>query len=410
MAKAKKEGEKTKTAQKKRYATHITTPNGKRVYLSAKSQEELDKKVAQAKMEMGAGVDIADDTTFAEYARLWIVTYKKPPKIRQNTYDTLNWHLEKNIIPFFGERALREIKPIHIQAFLASLSEYSYSVQAKCLQTVRAIFRSAEDNGLLLKSPVRATDKPGGVKTKEKEALTNEQAAQLLAAVKGTRAYLFCLLALSTGMRRSEILGLMWEDVDFNAGYITVRHSKALAPGRGNSKVSTMLKSESAYRRIPMPLLLRQTLELEHRVSASKFVLSMKDGDSLSKCSYDALWRSVTIRTAGEGKPLGSVHKSNNGEEYTVSLDFHCHPHLLRHTYITQLFESGLDIKEIQYLAGHSTPDMTLRVYTHYRQKSREQETAGKVARAVSYLGGSELKIVNGGTVSERPKLRVVEA
>lgn len=58
-------------------------------------------------------------------------------------------------------------------------------------------------------------------------------------------------------------------------------------------------------------------------------------------------------------------------------------PHLLRHTYITRLFESGLDIKEIQYLAGHTTVDMTLRVYTHYQHETRQQDTANKVCAAL---------------------------
>lgn len=58
-------------------------------------------------------------------------------------------------------------------------------------------------------------------------------------------------------------------------------------------------------------------------------------------------------------------------------------PHALRHTYITRLFEAGLDIKEIQYLAGHSTIDMTLRVYTHYDRLSRNAQTAEKVREAL---------------------------
>ena len=54
-----------------------------------------------------------------------------------------------------------------------------------------------------------------------------------------------------------------------------------------------------------------------------------------------------------------------------------------RPTYITRLFESGLDIKEIQYLAGHTTVDMTLRVYTHYQHETRQQDTANKVCAAL---------------------------
>ena len=61
----------------------------------------------------------------------------------------------------------------------------------------------------------------------------------------------------------------------------------------------------------------------------------------------------------------------------------HITAHILRHTFITRLFEAGLDIKEIQYLAGHSTVDMTLRIYTHYDQRSRSAETAEKVREAL---------------------------
>ena len=61
----------------------------------------------------------------------------------------------------------------------------------------------------------------------------------------------------------------------------------------------------------------------------------------------------------------------------------HVTAHILRHTYVTRLFEAGLDIKEIQYLAGHSTVDMTLRVYTHYDRLNREAGTAAKVRDAL---------------------------
>ena len=63
--------------------------------------------------------------------------------------------------------------------------------------------------------------------------------------------------------------------------------------------------------------------------------------------------------------------------------DTHISAHILRHTYITSMFEAGLDIKEIQYLAGHSTVDMTLRVYTHYDRLSRSAKTAEKVREAL---------------------------
>ena len=63
--------------------------------------------------------------------------------------------------------------------------------------------------------------------------------------------------------------------------------------------------------------------------------------------------------------------------------DTHVTAHILRHTYIARLFEAGLDIKEIQYLAGPSTVDMTLKVYTHYDPRSREVQTAERVREAL---------------------------
>ena len=67
------------------------------------------------------------------------------------------------------------------------------------------------------------------------------------------------------------------------------------------------------------------------------------------------------------------------------TVDFDVHPHLLRHTCITRWFESGLDIKEVQYLAGHADPSITLGIYTHYMAQERRKETAAKI-RAVTKL------------------------
>lgn len=77
-------------------------------------------------------------------------------------------------------------------------------------------------------------------------------------------------------------------------------------------------------------------------------------------------------------------HKALLKEECQMGAKAHKrYTYLLRHTYITRMFEAGLVIKEIQYLAGHSTVDMTLRVYTHYDQKSRRTKTAEKVREAL---------------------------
>ena len=109
-------------------------------------------------------------------------------------------------------------------------------------------------------------------------------------------------------------------------------------------------------------------------------MLHMDNGGALSQTSFSNLWDMVRRRTVNDAADLGTPARNS---KMVRSLDFHVTPHQLRHTYITRLFESGLDIKEMQYLAGHTTIDMTLRVYTHYQHESRRKETAKKVCEAL---------------------------
>ena len=372
---------------KKKFATHVTLPSGRRVYISAKSKSELNEKVARAKLEAGAGVDVGNDVMFSDYAMSWANAYKKP-KLRPNSYSTLLANLNNHVIPFFQDMRVRDIKPMHIQMFLGTISHLSQSVQKKCWQILGAILRTAADNGIIMKSPVQQDDRPDGEAPKEVEPLSCEQAKALLNAVKGTRAYTFCFIALSTGLRRGEILGLMWEDVDLKTGILTVRHNKVFPANENDAPVTTLLKTEAAHRRIPMPTSLRTFLEQERVRSSSPYVLSMENGNSLTKSSFRRLWSAVEVRTARGDRPLGTMVPGGREGPIKVSLDFQCHPHQLRHTCITQWVESGMKVKQAQYLAGHSTLEMTLRVYSHYRQRTQEPEIATMVDGATAYLVG----------------------
>lgn len=226
-------------------------------------------------------------------------------------------------------------------------------------ERLRSIFKAAQENGLVAKSPVSSMLKPGGRKTAEKAALTPQEGRLLVERVKNPRASTFLLIALHTGMRRGEILGLMWEDIDFEAKVIHVRHNAIL--GKGETSVQDTLKTDAGRRDLPLSEELENRLTKNRQDCRSKFVLAMKNGKPLTQSAYKSMWKLVE-------RELPETHVT---------------AHVLRHTYITRLFEAGLDIKEIQYLAGHSTVDMTLRVYTHYDRRSREGRTAEKVREAM---------------------------
>jgi len=352
-------------AKQKRYATHITTPTGARVYVSASTKGDLANKILEKKLEMRAGVDIATDMNFRTYAELWLKTHKAG-RIRPTSFAAIRYTFDQYILPFFGDMTLRAIRPMHVQLFLGSVSHYSQSTQEKCFRNFRSVMASAADDGLIVKSPVRDDDHITANPPEETEPLTDEQARALLTSLEGTRAYTFCLLALSTGMRRGEILGLMWEDVDWAHNLIHVRHNKAFPLRANEAPVTEFPKTEAGRRDLPMGRLLAEHLTAEKTKSTSDYVVSMTDGRSLTMSSFRALWKCVELRVG--------------------RLGFTCHPHQLRHTYITQLFEAGLDLKQGQHLAGHSTPEMTMRVYTHYRAKQRAEETQQQVIGALNYL------------------------
>ena len=224
---------------------------------------------------------------------------------------------------------------MQIQAIMASLSGKSNSLQSKVLIHLRSIFKAAQENGLVARSPVSSMLKPTGKKTAEKAALAPQDCALLVERVDNPRAHTFLLIALQTGMRRGEILGLMWDDVDFEERIIHVRHNAIL--GKGETSIQEALKTDAGRRDLPLTDDLEAWLTKWKQTSRSKFVLSMKNGKPLTQSAYKSMWRLVE-------RELPETHVT---------------AHVLRHTYVTRLFEAGLDIKEIQYLAGHSTVDMT---------------------------------------------------
>ena len=357
-----------------RIAVHL--PNGKRKWISSTTQEGLERKQKELSLQIANGIDVLDNSTFDDYAELWFRVYKEP-YLRAKSIETLRNTYKAHILPYLKDVPLKKVTPMQIQLILGNLSGQSKSLNDKAIQILRGIFNAAVDNNLIAKSPVPLRLRSGGIATKEKAALTVEQSRQLLNAVFGTRAYLFCLIALQTGMRRGEICGLMWSDIDFDAQIIHVQHNAIFT--NAQTVVSSDLKTAAARRDIPIPPTLLALLTSEKNGSESPFVLHMDNGGALSQTSFSNLWDMVHRRTVDNPNDLGTPARNS---KMVRSLDFHVTPHQLRHTYITRLFESGLDIKEIQYLAGHTTIDMTLRVYTHYQHKSRRKETAKKVCEA----------------------------
>ena len=115
-----------------------------------------------------------------------------------------------------------------IQLALVPVSKKSASFYKSVVVLYKSIFRAAKESRIIENNPtVYLTSKGGGVPQKEKEALTDEQAARLLDAIQGLPPYVFVMLGLYAGLRREEILALQWDSVylDTDTPYLTVRRA-----------------------------------------------------------------------------------------------------------------------------------------------------------------------------------------
>jgi integrase len=330
----------------------VTLSDGRSHDIYGKTQKEVRQKVQDIiKKDFVAPVPKRD--TLERFANEWLTV--KTANLSYSSTCVYTNALNNHILPYFGKHTpLNKIKPMDVRAFMASVAPLSHSSQHKLLSTLSQIMQTAFINDFIPKNPCLGV-KAGGEKPKPKVPLTTEQQQALVAAVRGTRVELFVLLCLYAGLRREEALGLLWESVNLKGTpYITVRHTVTFEGSR--SVHSEKLKSKAAYRSIPTPKILTDALVAASKDAKSPFVVpAAVTGKQISGRSFSRLWDIVENSTGGQ---------------------FHLTPHILRHTYITELCASGMDIKKIQYLAGHEDVTMTLRVYSHVKANAPSELAA----------------------------------
>ena len=340
----------------KRYCKTLTLPDGTRKWIRAATKEELDAKVLETQVMIGLGIDLSNHDTFGECAQLWYDTFKKP-YLQPNSLESIRSNLNTHIMPTLATIPVRDITPFMIQQIFSNLTGHSKSTNNIVYGILRQIFEMCIDNNLIVKSPIPNSLRRGGKRAKEKEALTAAQQQQLLDAVKGKPVWLFCLLGISMGLRRGELLGLYWSDLDPDAGIAHLRHNWTHPAGQP-AQVTENMKTEASRRDIPIPAQVIPVLRHARAAASSIYVFPGRDGGPLTANEFKAFWQPAQ------------------------QTGLHVTPHILRHTCATNLLEAGVDIKEIQHYMGHSTLATTLNVYTHYQASTRLQQTAEKVSAA----------------------------
>ena len=354
-------------------------PDGKRRYYrgATKKEAQQKKEADRKKIEEGYGYDLANSMSFRELSGLWLGV-KADARLHSRSMETIRGTLNRYILPSLGDIQLRDLKPIHIRMMMHNISNYSKSTQTKAIQYARSICELGLENGMLRSNPCAKSIKPQGKKPEEVEPLTEDQCRKLLTATKGTRVYVFILLCLYCGLRRSEALGLMWKDIDFQNRTLTINRSVVHPADNRRGEINEECKSSAAHRTIPIVSELYNELVRIKKTTNSLFVISMENGRFLTDTSFRNMWDLVKTRSAAT-KTNKSVVKH--------LIDFDLHPHQLRHTCATRWVRSGMDVNQVMYLMGHSTVNITLEIYSHYQEE---------IMRAATLLKMEELQVSNG--------------
>lgn len=382
------------------YRKRKKLPDGTYKDIRAKTKEELRAKLYDLETAVRQGIVLDDSTTVAELAVEWYNNRKAGLSLaRQSDYRTA---INLRICPIIGAMKVKDVRPEYCQRIMAQMSDLSFSSQQKTASALKQIFSCAVDNGLILRSPAEKV-KAGGKKAAEKTALTREQCAQLEDAVRGTRAYIFVMLGLYAGLRREEICGLQWKDVDLVSTPPRLVVNNAMRFTGGKAIFPSPLKSKAAHRTIPLPEGLAQALREEKAKTNSFFVIHGKGGQHIT---YQGMRNIVSIidrrapmtegkkkRREQKEKELGRPIAARKPQKNIKRIDFRPTPHQLRHTYITRLIESGMDIKKVQYLAGHDDIRMTLNIYSHVVGNSPEDLIAAVSAALSGQTSGQNSNI-----------------
>lgn len=335
---------------------------GKRVqkwYGGHRTRQEAERHLADLLRQLASGgfLPPAREST-AAYLHRWLEASR--PRLSPKTAERYGELIDQAIAPRIGSLPLRELRPLHLQSLYRVLLE-SGRLRGKgglSAQTVlgvhrllhRALAQAVQDR-LLAVNPADAVVAPRPRRA-EQPVLDEEGLALLLHSLEGTRLWTPALLAATTGLRRGELLALRWDDVDFQAGALTV--CRSLEQTRQGLRFKEP-KTRSSRRRISLPGLAIEAL-LRHRAEQAR-----------ERLRLGAAYRDNGLVFAeADGRPVEPDPFSAAFHDAAARLGFpRVHLHTLRHTHASQLLRGGVSVTEVSKRLGHATPLVTLTVYAH---------------------------------------------
>jgi integrase len=346
------------------YRGSYFAPDGKRRYVSAKKKSDAERALRQAMTDAERGLVFeAGTVTVEEYLTRWL-TDSVRDTVRNTTFERYEQITRKHIVPEVGRVKLKALTPANVRGLYRKKLEAGLS--ARTVQyvhvTLHKALKQAVRDGLVPRNSTEAV-KPPQVRREEICPLAPEQVRMLFKAAKGDRLEALYVLAVTTGLRQGDLLGLKWDDVDMEAGTLSVRRTLTTAKG---GPVLSPPKTKGSRRTVKLSQMALEALR-SHLAR------------QLEENGVGSLWRENGLIFASEvGEPLD--RRDLTTHRFKPLLKRSGLPkirfHDLRHTCATLLLSKNVNPKIVSEMLGHATIAITLDTYSHVLPTM--QESAAK--------------------------------
>lgn len=333
------------------------TFEGRRYFIRAKDDTEFEVKKALKIKEIEDDIKIVrSNTTVNKWKETWVETY------RSDVSDKWKKHIDTILNRFadqYGGYPLKQIKQKNIQLYINQLSGFSQVTINKNLQILKSFFETAMDNHILSENPVKNIKLPKASRAKTRRPITDYEQEIILKVAEYHPGGLYMKFMLYCGLRTMEVAALIGKDIDLKRKIITVNKNVKYDSTIGEPK------SEHGYREVPIPDVFIDDLK-KIDLHPFKPVLRTKTGKQYTPNTVEQMWKSYKKCMNIE---MGQKENDNFYTDWVApDLVMYC----LRHTYCTNLQKAGVPINIARVLMGHSSIEITARIYTHHTESSTE--------------------------------------
>lgn len=341
----------------------VTAPDGSRPSAWRDTPEEAEAARLELLRLHGIGRLDATRLTLGDFLLRWADGLDMAPETVRKHRIIVKVHL----VPALGRIRLAALSPSDVNRYLARTQLHPQTLRHH-RATLRRALADALRDGLVTRN-VAALSRAPRLSTPERSWLDADQARRLMDATKGTRIHAPVVLALCTGMRQAELLGLAWSDIDMKGGYLTVRHTLHRVDGQWVRLAPKTVKSRRTVDLVPLAL---DTLR-EHRRAQD----ALRGASAIDGLVFTTE-RGYPIHGPNLLPPLRAALKAA-GLPLTVTW------HDLRHSTASILLAAGVPIEVISRILGHSTTRVTADLYAHVVPELK-RDAAAKLQDA---LGGA---------------------